>query len=73
MGGTIAAILRRWFLRDDLADSNYPGHPSALMAERGKLSSWQRAVPNRFTEALLSPLPGLGAAYRLGLKGLLRR
>ncbi|HEV8059423.1 MAG TPA: NAD(P)/FAD-dependent oxidoreductase [Gemmataceae bacterium] len=37
-----------------------------------KLSSWQRTVPNRFTEALLAPLPGIGPAFRLGPKGLLR-
>jgi phytoene dehydrogenase-like protein len=36
-----------------------------------RLSAWQRARPERFTEALLSALPGLGPALRLGPKGLL--
>ena len=41
-------------------------------AQWEKISSWQRAAPNRFTETLLASLPGIGSAFRLGPRGLWR-
>ncbi len=37
-----------------------------------RLAGWQRRMGPRLAEALLAPLPGLGAAWRLGPRSLLR-
>src|SRR5262245_6077120 len=37
-----------------------------------RLALWQRRMGARLAEALLAPLPGLGAAWRLGVGNLLR-
>jgi phytoene dehydrogenase-like protein len=37
-----------------------------------RLAVWQQGMGARLAEALLAPLPGLGAAWRLGIRNLLR-